>query len=201
MFALAEQAHNLGAAGVGATIYFGSKNSNRQIEEVSYAFARAHELGMFTVLWCYPRNEYFQQEEQNYERAADITSQACYLGATIEADIVKQKLPECLDGFRKLNFSKYNDAMYENLAGQHPIDWVRLQVANSYMGKINLLNSGGASGENDTSQAVRSAVINKRGGGAGLIMGRKAFSKPFKDGVEILNAVQDVYLESKVSLA
>lgn len=198
LFANVKQAYELGAAGIGATIYFGSKQSNRQIQEVSQAFAQAHELGMFTVLWCYPRNRFFTKDEINYETAADISGQAIHLGVTIEADVIKQKMPTLMDGFRQINFSKYSDSMYRALLTEHPIDLIRFQVANSYMGKISLLNSGGGSGSSDLAEAVTSAVINKRGGGAGLIMGRKAFSKPFEDGVKILHAVQDVYLNKEV---
>lgn len=201
MFAQVEQAQKMGAVGVGATIYFGSKHSNRQIEEVSWAFARAHELGLFTILWCYPRNDAFKTNQANFEHSADITGQANYLGVTIEADVIKQKMPEYSDGQRQIDHSKYNDQMYQKLVGTHPIDWVRFQVANCYMGKISLLNSGGASNLDDLKQAVKSAVINKRGGGSGLIMGRKAFSKPMEEGIKILNAVQDVYLEEKIDLA
>lgn len=201
MFASVEQAHSMGAVGIGATIYFGSQHSNRQIEEVSAAFELAHEMGLFTILWCYPRNEDFKKDGENYEQAADITAQACYLGANIEADIVKQKLPASTDGFRQIGFSKYDQEMYQQLLTDHPIDLVRYQVAHCFMGKIDLLNSGGASGDDDLKQAVTSAVINKRGGGSGLIMGRKAFSKPFEEGVRILNAVQDVYLNEAITVA
>ncbi len=201
LFASVEQAYNLGAVAVGATIYFGSKHSNRQIEEVSAAFELAHDIGLGTILWCYPRNEAFRKNNKNYEQAADITSQACYLGANIEADIVKQKIPAMSDGFRQIDFSKYNDQMYEALLTEHPIDMVRYQVAHCFMGKIDLLNSGGASDKDDLKQAVTSAVINKRGGGSGLIMGRKAFSKPMTEGVKVLNAVQDVYLNESITLA
>jgi fructose-bisphosphate aldolase, class I len=201
MFAQVEQAHNMGAVGVGATIYFGSEESSRQIEEVSQAFAQAHELGMLTILWCYPRNPAWTKGSKNYESAADTTAQAIHLGATIEADIIKQKMPESLAAFRSLNFAKQTAQMYVNLATNHPIDLIRYQVAHAYMGKISLLNSGGESSADDLKEAVRSSVINKRGGGAGLIMGRKAFQKPLEEGVKILEAVQDVYLCSEVTIA
>ena len=201
LFAQIDQAWNMGAAGVGATIYFGSSQSNRQIQEISQAFSRAHQNGMFTILWCYTRNDAFKTEHHDYHVAADVTGQANHLGATIEADIVKQKLPECNGGFAALNFGKFNDDIYTKLSTNHPIDMVRFQVANGYMGKIGLINSGGASGDNDLAEAVKTAVINKRGGGMGLISGRKAFQKPFKEGVEILNAIQDVYLEKKITVA
>lgn len=199
-FGSVKQAWNMGAIGIGATIYFGSKNSNRQIQEISKMFAQAHELGMFTILWCYLRNPAFKADK-NYHSAADTTGQANHLGATIQADIVKQKLPENNGGFKALNFGKWDEKMYSELSSDHPVDLVRYQVANGYMGKIGLINSGGASGDNDIAQAVRTAVINKRGGGMGLILGRKAFQKPMKEGVEILNALQDVYLEDKITIA
>ena len=201
MFARAEQAYNLGAAGVGATIYYGSKESNRQIEEVSWAFAKAHELGMFTVLWCYPRNPAWKTKTENYEESVDITGQAIHLGVSIEADIIKQKMPNNLAGFKTYNFAKHSNEMYQALVSSHPIDLVRYQVAHAYMGKISLLNSGGASNINDLEEAVKSAIINKRGGGTGLIMGRKAFSKELADGIKILQAVQDVYLEAGITIA
>jgi len=202
MFAQVHQAYNMGAVGVGATIYYGSKESNRQIEEVSWAFAKAHELGLFTVLWCYPRNEAWKKDGKNYESGGDVTAQAIHLGVTIEADIIKQKMPTKDAAFSELQFSKYNLEMYKRLASSHAIDLVRYQVAHAYMGKISLLNSGGESvGEDDLAEAVKSAVINKRGGGAGLIMGRKAFQRPMADGVKILNAVQDVYLCPEVTVA
>lgn len=201
MFAQVEQAYNMGAIGVGATIYFGSQESSRQIEEVSRAFAKAHELGLFTILWCYPRNSAWKVNGKNYESAADTTAQAIHLGATIEADIIKQKMPQSLAAFRSLNFAKQNAQMYLTLATNHPIDLIRYQVAHAYMGKLSLLNSGGASTDNDLREAVKSAVINKRGGGAGLIMGRKAFQRPMIEGVKILQAVQDVYLCPEVTIA
>ncbi|HEX7017596.1 MAG TPA: class I fructose-bisphosphate aldolase [Patescibacteria group bacterium] len=196
------QAYEMGAVAVGATIYFGSQESNRQIQEVSRAFAQAHELGLATILWCYTRNKGFTKDGVNYETAADLTGQAIHLGATIGADIVKQKLPETVDGFRQIGFSKYNDQMYDTLLSDHPIDMTRYQVANAYMGRVGLINSGGASGgESDVAEAVATAVINKRAGGMGLISGRKAFMKPLAQGVEILNAIQDVYLAKEVTVA
>lgn len=203
MFATVDQAAELGAVGVGATIYFGSEESHRQIIEVSRKFKRAHELGLFTILWCYPRNPNYKDGETDYTSAVDITSQAIHLGVTIEADIVKQKMPSPLHAFQALKFSKYDDAMYEKLLTDNPIDLVRYQVAHSYLGKIGLINSGGESkgGDDDMAEAVRTAVINKRAGGSGLIMGRKVFKRPFKDGVEMLHAVQDVYLNEQIDLA
>lgn len=203
MFSTVEQAAAMGAVGVGATIYFGSDESHRQIVEVSRAFARAHELGLCTILWCYPRNPSYSNQGTDYESAVDVTSQAIHIGVTIQADIVKQKMPTPQHAFQALKFSKYTDEMYEHLVSDHPIDLVRYQVAHSYLGKIGLINSGGESkgGEADLAEAVRSAVINKRGGGSGLIMGRKVFKKPFKEGVEMLHAVQDVYLNKEVDLA
>jgi class I fructose-bisphosphate aldolase len=201
MFAQVDQAVDMGAVGVGATIYFGSQESNRQIQEVSEAFAYAHERGLFTILWCYMRNTEFPLKDKDLHVAADLTGQANHLGVTIEADIIKQKLPECNGGFPALKFGKSDPRMYGELITDHPIDMVRWQVANCYMGRAGLINSGGASGSNDLAQAVRTAVINKRGGGMGLILGRKAFQKPMKEGVEIINAVQDVYLCQEVSVA
>lgn len=201
MFASIEQAADMGCAAVGATIYFGSPESSRQIVEVSKAFERAHELGMATVLWCYLRNNSFKKDGVDYHAAADTTAQAIHLGATIGADIVKQKLPENNGGFKAIGFGKTHKKMYGDLVQENPIDLVRWQVANSYMGRIGLINSGGASGSNDLAEAVRTAVINKRGGGMGLISGRKAFQKDLKDGIALLNAIQDVYLESKITIA
>lgn len=201
LFSSVKQAAEMGAAGIGATIYFGSEESNRQIVEISKAFAEAHERGMFTVLWCYVRNKGFTKDGVNYEVAADTTAQANHLGVTIGADIIKQKLPTTNYGFREVDFGKYDDFMYERLTSDHPIDLARLQVAHCYMGRAGLINSGGASGDNDLQQAVMTAVINKRAGGMGLISGRKAFKKPLKDGIEILNAIQDVYLEDKITVA
>ncbi|MFQ5900168.1 MAG: class I fructose-bisphosphate aldolase [Thermodesulfobacteriota bacterium] len=201
MFADIDHAFDIGAVGVGATIYFGSEESNRQIQEVSAAFKRAHDLGMFTVLWCYLRNSAFKTSKADYHTAADLTGQANHLGVTIEADIIKQKLPECNGGYNALKFGKTHKKVYSELTTDHPIDLTRYQVANCYMGRIGLINSGGASGENDLAQAVRTAVINKRAGGTGLISGRKAFQKPLKDGIEILNAIQDVYLCEDITVA
>lgn len=200
-FASIEQAYDLGCAAVGATVYFGAPESSRQIIEVSKAFKKAHDLGMATILWTYTRNPAFKHEGTDYHVAADTTGQAIHLGATIEADIVKQKLPENNGGFKALNFAKYSEKMYTELASDHPIDLTRYQVANAYMGRIGLINSGGASGKNDLAQAVRTAVINKRAGGMGLISGRKAFQRPMNEGVEILNAIQDVYLCEDVTIA
>lgn len=206
MFAQVEQAFDMGCCAVGATIYYGSEESTRQIVEVSEAFARAHELGMVTVLWCYLRNSGFKKDGKDYHVAADLTGQANHLGATIGADIVKQKLPENNGGFKALNmggssYGKLDERMYTKLSTDHPIDLVRYQVANGYMGRIGLINSGGAAGSNDLSEAVRTAVINKRGGGMGLISGRKAFQKPMNEGVALLNAIQDVYLASEITVA
>jgi fructose-bisphosphate aldolase, class I len=201
MFSSVEQAAEMGAAGVGATIYFGAPESNRQIQEVSKAFAKAHELGLFTVLWCYTRNSGFSKDGVNYETSSDITAQANHLGVTIGADIIKQKLPEMNGGFTEIGFAKHSELMYSQLNSDHPIDLTRWQVANCYMGRIGLINSGGASGDNDLQQAVMTAVINKRAGGQGLISGRKAFMKPLAEGIEILNAIQDVYLEQEVTVA
>ena len=202
MFGSVDQAHDLGAAGVGATIYFGSAESNRQIQEVSQAFARAHELGMFTVLWCYLRNSSFKVDGTDYHASADLTGQANHIGVTIEADIVKQKLPENNGGYRAVGFGKTHDLVYDELSSDHPIDLCRYQVANCYMGRIGLINSGGASsGATDLAEAVTTAVVNKRAGGTGLISGRKAFQRPMADGVELLNAIQDVYLDDSVTVA
>ena len=201
MFASIEQAADMGCAAVGATIYYGSPESSRQIVEVSKAFARAHELGMATVLWCYLRNNSFKKDGVDYHAAADTTAQAIHLGATIGADIVKQKLPENNGGFKAIGFGKTHKKMYGELVAEHPVDLVRWQVVNSLNGRIGLINSGGASGSNDLAEAVRTAVINKRGGGMGLISGRKAFQKDLKDGIALLNAIQDVYLEKKITIA
>ncbi len=202
IFAQIEQAWDMGCVAVGATIYFGSPESTRQIVEVSEAFARAHELGMATVLWCYTRNNAFKHEGVDYHTAADLTGQANHLGATIEADILKQKLPDTNGGFKALKFGKYDEKMYTQLSTDHPIDLTRYQVANGYMGRIGLINSGGASsGASDLGEAIRTAVINKRAGGMGLISGRKAFQRPMKEGVEILHAIQDVYLCKEVTIA
>jgi len=203
MFGSVEQAHDLGAAGVGATIYFGSEESTRQIQEVSDAFARAHKLGMFTVLWCYLRNSGFKVDGVDHHGSADLTAQANHLGVTIEADIIKQKLPETNGGYNALpGYGKTHPLVYDELTTDHPVDLCRWQVANCYMGRIGLINSGGASsGVSDLAEAVRTAVINKRAGGMGLISGRKAFQRPMAEGVDLLNAVQDVYLDDAITLA
>ena len=202
MFASADQAWDLGAAGVGATIYFGSDQAMRQLQEVSEAFALAHQLGMFTVLWCYLRNPGFTVDGVNYELSADLTGQANHMGVTIEADIIKQKQPEVNDGYRVVGFGRTSPVVYDELTSDHPIDLTRWQVANTYMGRAGLINSGGAStGTGDLGQAVRTAVINKRAGGMGLITGRKAFQRPMNEGVELLNAVQDVYLDQSITVA
>lgn len=201
LFGSVEQAYDLGAAAVGATIYFGSAESSRQIEEVSAAFANAHELGMATILWCYLRNAAFEHEGTDYHTAADLTGQANHLGATIEADLIKQKLPTNNGGFPAIGHGKHRPEMYDTLASDHPVDLARYQVANGYMGRIGLINSGGASGKDDFHDAVRTAVINKRAGGTGLISGRKAFQRPRAEGVELLHAIQDVYLNPAVTIA
>lgn len=201
-FASVKQAFDMGAVGVGATIYFGSEESKRQLQETAPMFQQAHELGMFTVLWCYLRNPAFKTKEVDYHVAADLTGQANHLGVTIEADIIKQKLPETNGGFEALKFGKTHKAVYSQLSSAHPIDLTRYQLANCYMGRAGLINSGGASsGESDLKEAVTTAVINKRAGGMGLISGRKAFQRPMKDGVELLNAIQDVYLTKEVTVA
>lgn len=206
MFSSVEQAWNLGAVAVGATIYFGSTESSRQIQEVSRAFARAHELGMATILWCYLRNSAFKQD-QDYHLAADLTGQANHLGVTIEADIIKQKLPETNAGYQAVaqatgdSYGKTHDLVYDELTSDHPIDLTRYQVLNCYAGRNGLINSGGASGKNDFAQAVRTAVINKRAGGCGLISGRKTFQRPFEEGVKLFHTIQDVYLSSDVTIA
>jgi class I fructose-bisphosphate aldolase len=203
MFGSVEQAFELGAAAVGATIYFGSDESTRQLQEVAEAFQRAHELGMVTVLWCYLRNSGFKTAEKDFHTSADLSSQANHLGATIESDIIKQKLPTNNGGYKALKFGKTHDKVYTELTpGDHPIELTRYQVANNYMGRIPLINSGGESkGATDMAEAVKTAVINKRAGGMGLISGRKAFQKPMKDGVALLNAIQDVYLDQSITVA
>ena len=202
MFGSVEQAWNLGAAGVGATIYFGSEDSNRQIQEVAAAFEEAHALGMFTVLWCYIRNSGFTVDGVSYEASSDLTSQANHLGVTIEADIIKQKLPENNNGYGAVGYGKTHPLVYEQLTSDNPIDLARWQVANCYMGRIGLINSGGASsGAGDLEQAVRTAVINKRAGGMGLISGRKAFQRPMDEGAALLHAIQDVYLDKSITIA
>jgi class I fructose-bisphosphate aldolase len=207
MFANVHQAREMGALGVGATIYFGSEESGRQIQEVTKAFRLAHELGMFTILWCYLRNPAFKVDGKDYHAAADLTGQANHLGVTIKADIIKQKLPESNGGYLVVSekggkeFGKTHKKVYSDLSTDHPIDLTRYQVANCYMGRAGLINSGGASGENDMADAVRTAVINKRAGGMGLISGRKAFQRPMNEGVELLHAIQDVYLDNTVTIA
>lgn len=201
MFSSVQRAHEMGAAGVGATIYFGSADGRRQLVEVARAFEEAHRLGMFTVLWCYLRNDAFSGDK-DYHLAADLTGQANHLGVTIEADIIKQKLPENNGGFRAVGFGKTHDKVYSDLSSDNPIDLCRYQVINCYLGRIGLINSGGASsGESDLAEAVRTAVINKRAGGMGLISGRKAFQRPFAEGVALLQAIQDVYLSKDVTVA
>ncbi|MHC5112012.1 MAG: class I fructose-bisphosphate aldolase [Planctomycetota bacterium] len=201
MFGEVEQAADMGAAAIGATIYFGSEESSRQIQEVSEAFSLAHDLGMATVLWCYLRNSDFKKDGTDYHAAADLTSQANHLGVTIEADIIKQKLPTNNGGFTAINFGKTSKLVYEQLCTDHPIDLARYQVAGCYLGRAGLINSGGASGANDFAEAVKTAVINKRAGGTGLISGRKAFQRPMTEGVKLLNLIQDVYLDDAVTVA
>ena len=206
MFASVEQAWNLGAVAVGATIYFGSTESSRQIQEVSKAFARAHELGMATILWCYLRNDAFKQD-RDYHLAADLTGQANHLGVTIEADIIKQKLPECNGGYGAVaratgeKYGRTDDLVYSDLSSDHPIDLTRYQVLNCYAGRSGLINSGGSAGDNDFAEAVRTAVINKRAGGCGLISGRKTFQRPMSAGIELFHAIQDVYLADDITIA
>jgi class I fructose-bisphosphate aldolase len=201
LFAGVQQAFDLGAVAIGATIYFGSEESRRQIMEVSEAFAYAHELGMVTVLWSYLRNSAFKKDGVDYHLSADLTGQANHLGVTIEADIIKQKQAENNGGFTAINFGKTDPRVYSDLTSDHPVDLVRWQVVNCYMGRMGLINSGGASGKNDLAQAVRTAVINKRAGGMGLISGRKAFQKPMADGAALLQAIQDVYLDDSITVA
>lgn len=202
MFGSAEQAWDLGAAAVGATVYFGSEESMRQLQEVSEVFQAAHELGMFTVLWCYVRNPAFKVDGVNHEGSADLTGQANHLGVTIEADIIKQKLPDANNGFGAVGFGRTHPRVYEELTTDNPIDLTRWQVANNYMGRMGLINSGGASsGAGDLEEAVRTAVINKRAGGMGLISGRKAFQRPMADGAALLQAIQDVYLDTSITVA
>jgi class I fructose-bisphosphate aldolase len=203
MFGSAQQAWDLGAAGIGATIYFGSEQSTRQLQEVSEAFAEAHELGMFTVLWCYTRNSAFKTDDVDYHTAADLTAQANHIGVTIEADIIKQKLPTTNGGYLAFKgYGKTSPLVYDSLTTDHPIDLARWQVVNCYAGRIGLINSGGESkGESDLAEAVRTAVINKRAGGQGLISGRKAFQRPMSDGIALLRSIQDVYLDDEVTIA
>lgn len=206
MFGTVDRAFDMGATAVGATIYFGSQESSRQIQEVSRAFERAHELGMATILWCYTRNSAFKVDGTDYHSAADLTGQANHLGVTIQADIVKQKQPTLNGGYKALNsgdssYGKLDEDIYDELSSDHPIDLTRYQVANSYMGRSGLINSGGASGDNDFEQVIRTAVINKRAGGMGLITGRKAFQRPMEEGIRILNFIQDVYLDDDITVA
>lgn len=204
LFGDVRQCFDMGAAGIGATVYWGAPESRRQLHEISLAFAEAHRLGMFTVLWCYVRNNAFKTAQGDQSLAADLTGQANHLGVTIQADIIKQKLPELNGGYNDpalKGLGKTHKKVYTELTSDNPIDWTRYQVANCYMGRVGLINSGGASGENDLREAVATAVINKRAGGMGLISGRKAFQRPFKEGVELLNAIQDVYLSKDVTIA
>lgn len=202
MFGSVDEAWNLGATAVGATIYFGSEESGRQIQEVAAAFERAHELGMATILWCYTRNNAFKKDGVDYHTSADLSSQANHLGVTIQADIIKQKLPTNNGGYTALNFGKTHDKVYTELSSSHPIDLTRYQVANCYMGRQGLINSGGESkGASDMAEAVTTAVVNKRAGGQGLILGRKAFQKPMNEGIALLNSVQDVYLDNSITIA
>ncbi len=201
LYASVDQAFDMGAIGVGATVYFGAPESRRQIQEVSEAFARAHELGMVTILWAYTRNNAFKHEGVDYHLAADLTGQANHIASTIGADIVKQKMAENNGGYKAVKFGKTHDKVYTELTTDHPIDLARYQVANCYMGRCGLINSGGESGANDFAQAVRTAVINKRAGGMGLISGRKAFQRPFAEGVSLLETIQDVYLDNSVTIA
>lgn len=202
LFGTIKEAWNMGAAAVGATIYFGSEESRRQIVDIAKAFEYAHELGMTTILWCYLRNSSFKKDGVDYHSATDLTSQANHIGVTIKADIVKQKLPTNNGGFKAINFAKWDERMYSELSSDHPIDLCRYQVANGYMGRVGLINSGGEShGASDLKDAVYTAVVNKRAGGMGLICGRKAFQRPMKEGVELINTIQDVYLDKDITLA
>ncbi|MCA9911169.1 MAG: class I fructose-bisphosphate aldolase, partial [Anaerolineae bacterium] len=205
MFGTVKEAWNMGAVAVGATVYFGSEESSRQIVEVAEAFAYAHELGLATVLWCYLRNPGFKVDGVNYETSADLSGQANHLGVTVQADVIKQKLPESNGGYKAMkangSYGKYDERMYTELTTDNPIDLTRYQVANCYMGRVGLINSGGASGKNDFADAVKTAVVNKRAGGMGLISGRKAFQRPMQEGVALLNAIQDVYLCEDITLA
>lgn len=201
LFATVDQAFDMGAVGIGATIYYGSDESARQIEEISEIFEYAHSLGLYTVLWCYLRNSAFKKDGVDYHTAADATAQANHLGVTIQADIIKQKQPTNNGAFKAIGFGKTDPRMYTDLCSDHPIDLTRYQVINCYMGRIGLINSGGASGKNDLQQAVKTAVINKRAGGMGLISGRKAFQRPMDEGVQLLNAIQDVYLSKDITIA
>ncbi|RAP29922.1 class I fructose-bisphosphate aldolase [Candidatus Marinamargulisbacteria bacterium SCGC AG-343-D04] len=200
-FASIDQAYEMGCVAIGATIYFGSEQSERQIQEVSAAFEYAHQKGLATILWCYLRNSGFKKDGVDYHTSTDLTGQANHLGVTIGADIIKQKLPTCNGGFKELNFGKTHEKVYSELTTDHPIDLTRYQVANNYMGRMGLINSGGPSGSNDLQDAVATAVINKRAGGMGLISGRKSFQKPLKEGIQLLNAIQDVYLCQDIDFA
>jgi class I fructose-bisphosphate aldolase len=201
LFASIEEAWNMGCVAVGATIYFGSEESHAQIHQITHCFEKAHERGLATILWCYLRNKAFKTPQANFHEAADLTGQANYLGATVGADLVKQKLPTCNGGFKTLQYGQYTDKMYRDLCTDHPIDLVRYQVIHGLMGRIGLINSGGPSDKNDLKEVIRAAVINKRGGGIGLISGRKAFKKSFREGIELLHAIQDVYLCKEVTIA
>jgi fructose-bisphosphate aldolase, class I len=201
LFASVQQAYDMGCAAIGATIYFGSPECRHQIIEISQAFEKAHQLGMATILWCYTRNNAFKTADKDYHESADLTGQANHLGVTIEADIIKQKLPVNNGGFKALKFGKTSDLVYSELSSDHPIDLTRYQVINNYLGRMGLINSGGPAGKNDLAEAARTAVINKRAGGMGLISGRKAFQKPMKDGIKILNIIQDVYLSKEITVA
>lgn len=202
LFGTVKEAWNMGACAIGATIYFGSPESNRQLKEISEAFAYAHELGMATILWCYTRNAAFKTKDKDFHAAADLTGQANHLGVTIQADIIKQKLADTNEGFKAIGFGTTSEEMYKEMSSEHPIDLCRYQVANCYMGKIGLINSGGAAaGESDYEEAVKTAVINKRAGGMGLICGRKAFQRPRKEGIKLLNLIQEVYLDEAITIA
>jgi class I fructose-bisphosphate aldolase len=201
LFASVDQAFNMGAVAVGATVYYGSEESSRQIQEISQAFEYAHSLGMFTVLWAYLRNNAFKTKENDYHLAADLSNQANHLGVTIQADIIKQKQAQCNGGFKALKFGKTDEKVYSELTTEHPIDLTRYQVVGCFMGRSGMINSGGASGDDDFAQAVRTAVINKRAGGMGLISGRKAFQRPMEEGAKLLNAIQDVYLNKEITVA
>ncbi len=207
LFGRLEQAFDMGAVAVGATVYFGSEESNRQIQEIAKLFSRAHEMGLATILWCYTRHEAFRTDDQDYHASADLTGQANHLGVTMQADIIKQKMAKCNGGYKAVknpdgsSFGRTDDGVYDEMTTDHPIDLVRYQVANCYMGRAGLINSGGASGKNDLQAAVRTAVINKRAGGMGLISGRKAFQKSRSEGIEVLNAIQDVYLCDDIDIA
>jgi class I fructose-bisphosphate aldolase len=201
LWADVEQAFEMGATAVGATVYYGSQESARQIQEITDAFRRAHQLGMVTILWCYLRNSGFKKDGVDYHEAADLTGQANHMGVTIEADLIKQKMATNNEGYKAINFGKTSSKVYSNLTSTHPIDLVRYQVINCYNGRAGMINSGGASGENDLVDAIKTAVINKRAGGMGMIMGRKAFQRPMQDGVKLINAVQDVYLDKEVTIA